>query len=119
MRKFQKYSFLFIFSLFFIAPSVVGINANISHASEDQVMAGDTPFEAVGCRVYNILVGTPGKILASVVIITLGMGFFTGKVSWGLMIGAAAGIGAMFGAPTIVNFIAGGDDEELDCSDVE
>ena len=45
------------------------------------------------------------------------MGFFTGKVSWGLMIGAAAGIGAMFGAPAIVGFISGTDEDELsDCS---
>ena len=117
MNKFKKYSFLFIFSLFFVAPAVIGINTEKSHAANDGAMAGDTPFEAVGCRVYLILIGTPGKILASVVIITLGMGFFTGKVSWGLMIGAAAGIGAMFGAPTIVKFIGGG--EELDCSTYE
>lgn len=117
MNKFKKYSFLFIFSLFFVAPAVIGINTEKSYANEGP-MAGATPFEAVGCRVFLILTGTPGKILASVVIITLGMGFFTGKVSWGLMIGAAAGIGAMFGAPTIVEFI-GGSSDELDCSQYE
>ena len=35
------------------------------------------------------------------------IGFFTGKVSWGLMIGVAAGIAAMFGAPSIVAAITG------------
>ena len=115
MSKFQKYSFLFIFSLFFVAPAVMGLTAPRAQAaamSEDK-----TPFEEVGCRVYSILVGTPGKVLASVVIITLGMGFFTGKVSWGLMIGAAAGIGAMFGAPAIVGFIAGDEGGSEMCSD--
>ena len=51
------------------------------------------------------MTGTAGKIVAAIVIITIGMGFFTGKVSWGLMIGAAGGIAIMFGATEIVGFI--------------
>jgi type IV secretory pathway VirB2 component (pilin) len=113
MNKFQKYSFLFIFSLFFVAPAIIGASSYEAQAAAE---LGDDPFTAVGCRVYGILVGTPGKVLASVVIITLGMGFFTGKVSWGLMIGAAAGIGAMFGAPEIVNLISG-DEGDLNCDE--
>ena len=42
-------------------------------------------------------------------ILSVGIGFFTGKVSWGLMIGVAAGIAGMFGAPTIVAAITGTD----------
>lgn len=68
------------------------------------------------CRVLNIVTGNAGKAFAAFAIISVGIGFFTGKVSWGLMIGVAAGIAAMFGAPTIVSAISGG--TTFDCSSV-
>ena len=46
---------------------------------------------------------------AAFAIIATGIGFFTGKVSWGLMIGVTAGIATMFGAPSIVAAISGQD----------
>jgi type IV secretory pathway VirB2 component (pilin) len=59
------------------------------------------------CNVLKIVTGNAGKAFAAFAIISLGIGFFTGKVSWGLMIGIAAGIAAMFGAPSIVAAITG------------
>ena len=59
------------------------------------------------CNVLKIVTGNAGKAFAAFAIISIGIGFFTGKVSWGLMIGVAAGIAAMFGAPTIVAAITG------------
>ncbi len=61
----------------------------------------------VMCNVQRIVTGNAGKAFASFAIISIGVGFFTGKVSWGLMIGVAAGIAAMFGAATIVSAITG------------
>jgi type IV secretory pathway VirB2 component (pilin) len=108
-KKNSKIFFLFIYSLFLVAPAILVIQTLESNAADP------TPFSDVACRVYEILTGTPGKVVASIVIITIGMGFFTGKVSWGLMIGAAAGIGAMFGAPKIVGFIASDTEAEEVC----
>lgn len=59
------------------------------------------------CGVMKIVTGNAGKAFAAFAIISIGIGFFTGKVSWGLMIGVAAGIAAMFGAPSIVSAITG------------
>jgi len=59
------------------------------------------------CNVYRIATGNAGKAFAAFAIISVGIGFFTGKVSWGLMLGVAAGIAAMFGAPSIVSAISG------------
>ncbi|OFW80076.1 MAG: hypothetical protein A2887_01290 [Alphaproteobacteria bacterium RIFCSPLOWO2_01_FULL_40_26] len=59
------------------------------------------------CNVLKIITGNAGKAFAAFAIISVGIGFFTGKVSWGLMIGVAAGIAAMFGAPSIVSAITG------------
>jgi type IV secretion system protein VirB2 len=64
-------------------------------------------FSKVMCRVLDIATGTGGKAFAAFAIISVGIGFFTGKVSWGLMIGVAAGIAAIFGAPSIVAAISG------------
>jgi type IV secretion system protein VirB2 len=61
----------------------------------------------VMCNVLRIITGNAGKAFAAFAILSVGIGFFTGKVSWGLMIGVAAGIAAMFGAPTIVAAITG------------
>lgn len=59
------------------------------------------------CNMLKIVTGSFGKSVAAFAIISVGIGFFTGKVSWGLLIGVAAGIAAMFGAPTIVAAISG------------
>ena len=61
----------------------------------------------VMCNVQRVVTGNAGKAFAAFAIISIGVGFFTGKVSWGLMIGVAAGIAAMFGAATIVSAITG------------
>ena len=59
------------------------------------------------CGVMGIVTVNAGKAFAAFAIISIGIGFFTGKVSWGLMLGVAAGIAAMFGAPSIVSAISG------------
>jgi len=61
------------------------------------------------CNALKLVTGNAGKAFAAFAIISLGIGFFTGKVSWGLMIGVAMGIAAMFGAPTIVAVLSGKD----------
>ncbi|NBV06316.1 MAG: hypothetical protein EBS06_03650 [Proteobacteria bacterium] len=66
------------------------------------------------CNMMKIVTGNAGKAIASFAIIAVGVGFFTGKVSWGLLIGVSAGVAAMFGAPTIVSAISG--KTAYDCS---
>lgn len=64
-------------------------------------------FVAEMCNVTNIVTGTAGKLVAAVAVVGVGIGFFTGKVSWGLLVGVTVGIGTMFGAPSIVSAISG------------
>ena len=63
----------------------------------------------VMCNALKIVTGSAGKTFATFAVIATGIGFFTGKVSWGLMIGVAAGIATMFGGPSIVAAISGED----------
>ncbi len=80
------------------------------------------PFEASAsdvfvseiCNVINIVSGPAGKVFAAFAIVSVGIGFFTGKVSWGLLIGVSVGTAAMFGAPSIVSAIT--DKPTFQCS---
>jgi type IV secretory pathway VirB2 component (pilin) len=76
--------------------------------------ADDNKLVETLCNALKIVTGSGGKAFAAFAIISVGIGFFTGKVSWGLMIGVSAGIAAMFGAPTIVAAISG--EDTVDCS---
>lgn len=65
--------------------------------------------EIVLCRAMNAVTGGVGKTFAAFAVIAVGIGFFSGKISWGAMLGIALGIAAMFGAPTIVAALTGED----------
>ena len=64
-------------------------------------------FTKNACNILRVTTGSAGKTFATFAVIATGIGFFTGKVSWGLMIGVAAGIATMFGGPSIVAAITG------------
>ena len=85
--------------------SVKDASANISSNALTRVM----------CNALRIVTGGAGKTFATFAVIATGIGFFTGKVSWGLMIGVAAGIATMFGGPSIVAAISGEDTKTM-CS---
>ena len=80
-----------------LAQGTADVSANISSNSLTRVM----------CNALRIVTGGAGKTFATFAVIATGIGFFTGKVSWGLMIGVAAGIATMFGGPSIVAAISG------------
>jgi len=62
----------------------------------------------VMCRVLSIVQGKLGKGIAAFAIIFIGISLFMGKVSWGLAVSTALGIGAIFGAGSLVDTISGG-----------
>ncbi len=106
-----------------IVPALAIISASDSYAEDTTTTATDTTdiniLSKTMCRALNIITGSAGKAFAAFAIISVGIGFFTGKVSWGLMIGVAAGIAAMFGASSIVNAISGNDPTaSKSCTDV-
>ncbi len=59
------------------------------------------------CRVTALLTGTIGQATATIGIVVLGMGLFTGKLSWTTAIATAIGIGVVFGAANLVGVMAG------------
>ncbi len=77
--------------------------------ADEQYNISQNTFTKSMCNALRVVTGSAGKTFAAFAIIATGIGFFTGKVSWGLMIGVTAGIATMFGAPSIVAAISGQD----------
>ena len=101
------------FSILALFP-ILSSNANIGQALAQVVVdssynISSNSLTRVMCNALRLVTGSAGKTFAAFAIIATGIGFFTGKVSWGLMIGVTAGIATMFGAPSIVAAISGQD----------
>lgn len=69
------------------------------------------PMTAVLCNIFLFITGGVGQAICAFVIIGVGIGFFTGKVSWGVLIGVALGIASLFGGPAIMQSITGSEEE--------
>lgn len=89
---------LYIFFLF-----VVFVLLDPTNAQATTTVAEDTL-----CNLLNIAQGSVGKSIAAFAIIFIGVSLFMGKVSWGLAISTAIGIGAIFGAASIVDALGAG-----------
>ncbi len=60
------------------------------------------------CNVIKFITGGIGKAIAIIILISLAISLFLGKVSWGLAIAVAVGMGILFGATTMINAITDG-----------
>ena len=60
------------------------------------------------CSIVNLVKGKAGKAIATISVIFLAFGLFVGKVTWGVAVATGVGIGALFGAETIVTLLIGG-----------
>lgn len=66
--------------------------------------AAGSPFET-GANSLVTFAQTIGTPIAALIVIGLAIAAAVGKMSWGWVVGALIGIAAIFGAPTIVNWI--------------
>ena len=67
------------------------------------------------CIAVNNLTGRTGKAIGTIALIVLAIGWFLGKISWGVVVMTIVGIGVMFGAGELIEFIA--DDPNIaECS---
>lgn len=99
-----------LLSLFFltVAPAVVpALVSDAKAQTSTSSTVNDNVLVTTMCNMMKIITGNAGKAIAAFAIVAVGVGFFTGKVSWGLLVGVTAGVAAMFGAPTIVSAISG------------
>ena len=100
----KKLFFLSLFTVLFVG---------VAYAADAPTVTD--PMEATLCNIYIFITGGIGKTICAFTIIGVGIGFFTGKVSWGVLIGVALGIAALFAGPAIMQAIAG---VESPCKDI-
>lgn len=58
------------------------------------------------CIITQALQGDIGKAIATIAIVVLGVGLFLGKISWPLAVATAIGIGMIFGAAELVQWLS-------------
>ena len=92
IAKLMVFSFLTFSTLAILATTTSSANATIVDATYN---VSSNSLTRVMCNALKIVTGSAGKTFAAFAIIAVGIGFFSGKVSGGLMIGVAAGIAAM------------------------
>ncbi|HSQ97157.1 MAG TPA: TrbC/VirB2 family protein [Rickettsiales bacterium] len=109
IKKVSFYLFLFTSLL-----ALFGISEASAAVSDTTTTASAGAMGTVLCNVLAFVTGTVGRTIATFTIIGIGVGFFTGKVNWGVLIGVMLGIAVLFGAPAIIRTIAGG---EILCED--
>jgi type IV secretion system protein VirB2 len=95
-----------LFSLF----AVIVLMPEMSYAQNNAASAANIGVDDAVCRIVNELQGKVARGVAAFGIIFLGFSLFLGKISWGVALALGIGIGAIFGAPQIVNVIAGSGD---------
>ena len=102
----KRFSLLILASvLFFGLP-----NAYADDGDQD----GDQALVKVLCKVIGIAKGNTGKAISILVIISLAIGLFLGKVTWGIAIAVSVGMGVLFGAEGLVEMIS--DDKSNVCA---
>lgn len=103
----SKNSIWLLFALFgvlFLATTLgVGVHA---YTYGDNNMA-ENEITKVLCAVINLIIGPVGRSIAILIVISLAIALFLGKVTWGLAIAVAVGMGLLFGAPKILENILG------------
>lgn len=60
------------------------------------------------CNVIKQITGGVGKVISILILISMAIGLFLGKITWGLAIAVMVGMGLLFGASGIVDSIAKG-----------
>lgn len=73
--------------------------------SSEPAMAQQSPMGNVICAIIGIIYGNLGRGLAVLAVLVVGIGATLGKVSWGLAMTVAVGIGTVFGAVPLVAYL--------------
>lgn len=112
----RKISILFAVFLFSIFLTSVSFEASAQNTSQNQ--AESSKITEVICNAIGQLTGPIGRAIAVLIIISLAIALFLGKVTWGLAIAVAVGLGILFGANNVVALLTGTTASDI-CPDIK
>lgn len=110
----RKISGLFAVLLLSIFLTSVSFEASAQNTNQNQVES--SKITEVICNAIAQLTGPIGRAIAVLIIISLAIALFLGKVTWGLAIAVAVGLGILFGANNVVALLTGTSANEI-CPD--
>ena len=84
------------------------VNNGVGNLGGNTTPASSDGISPVLGKITCALKGSWGKAIATVAVVVLGIGLFLGKLSWGLAVATAIGIGLIFSAGTVVTWLGGG-----------
>ncbi|MSO13393.1 TrbC/VirB2 family protein [Rickettsiales endosymbiont of Trichoplax sp. H2] len=115
----MKRTYISIFTFLTLFLTITFYNIEIINADDPSKQTGDDPGAQIAnvlCNVISIAQGNVGKTIAILVIISIAIGLFLGKITWGVAIAVSVGMGVLFGANSVVEFIAAGKDGAGPCT---
>ncbi len=80
-----------------------------NNTTSGSATAENTTITNILCNANNQLTGPIGRAISILIIISLAISLFLGKVSWGMAIAVAVGMGILFGARDVVQLLSGGE----------
>ena len=92
-----------------ISLMIFSMNFLLSTDSHAETTTAGDGIAQVLCNVIAVAQGATGKTIATLVIISMAIGLFLGKITWGVAIAVAVGMGVLFGANTVVSFVSSSD----------
>ena len=79
----------------------------VAQTTQQQQQVEESKITEVICKAIEQLTGPIGRAIAVLIIISLAIALFLGKVTWGLAIAVAVGLGILFGASNVVGILTG------------
>ena len=96
----------------FIKPDGAGVAGGVGFCITADGNSETNAFGQALCNMFKFITGKVGRGVAAGAVIALGVFFFMGKVTWGSALAVALGVGAVFGAPSVVSVLTG---KSFDC----
>lgn len=92
------------------------LDLNLAFATDPGQNDGGEMIVQTLCQVINVIDGNVGRAIAIIIVLSLAISLFLGKVTWGTAIAIAVGLGVLFGAPAFVSAITNADGGKSICA---
>lgn len=106
LKDLVKASVFAVLALFIVLSSPLEVRA--AKADGNTTTGNTTQITNILCAAIGQITGPVGRTISVLVVISLALGLFVGKVTWGLAIATAVGMGILFGANDVVSILSGG-----------
>jgi type IV secretory pathway VirB2 component (pilin) len=118
LKNIKALNTVFLLLVFLIAIVISDVSfAALSDGSSTDV--DPSGIITIFCNVINQITNGVGKVISILILISMAIALFLGKITWGLAICVMVGMGLLFGASGVVDTIAPGNGTKNICEAVK